>query len=100
MMTAQVRSFQNIVVMGKSGAGKQPRIDVLVKEFGLKQLSTGDIFRHYLGLLAKMDVDINMSDLVDPQSGKLLGERALGEMLAPYSSSTMLIMVCSSPTSS
>jgi len=40
----------NIVVTGKSGAGKQPRIDVLIEEFGLEQLSTGNIFRHYLGL--------------------------------------------------
>ena len=39
---------ENILVMGKSGAGKQPRIDVLIEEFGLKQLSTGDIFRSYL----------------------------------------------------
>ncbi|MBU1068631.1 nucleoside monophosphate kinase [Myxococcota bacterium] len=42
--------MQNIVVTGKSGAGKQPRIDVLVSEFGLTQLSTGNIFRHYLGV--------------------------------------------------
>lgn len=41
---------ENIIVTGKSGAGKQPRIDVLTKTFGLKQLSTGDIFRKYLGL--------------------------------------------------
>ena len=41
--------IQNMVVMGKSGAGKQPRIDVLVKEFGLVQLSTGNIFREYVG---------------------------------------------------
>jgi len=39
----------NIVVAGKSGAGKQPRIDVLVAEHGLSQLSTGNIFRKYLG---------------------------------------------------
>ena len=38
-----------IVVTGKSGSGKQERINVLVKEFQLKQLSTGDIFREYLG---------------------------------------------------
>jgi len=42
-------NITNIVVSGKSGAGKQPRIDVLVEEFGLEQLSTGDIFRSYLG---------------------------------------------------
>lgn len=39
----------NVIVSGKSGAGKQPRIDVLVEEFGLEQLSTGNIFRSYLG---------------------------------------------------
>jgi len=39
----------NIIVTGKSGAGKQPRIDVLLEEFNLEQLSTGDIFRNYLG---------------------------------------------------
>jgi adenylate kinase len=38
----------NVVVAGKSGAGKQPRIDVLVEEFGLEQLSMGEIFRRYL----------------------------------------------------
>jgi adenylate kinase len=41
--------IQNIIVAGKSGAGKQPRIDVLVNEFGLTQLSTGNIFREYVG---------------------------------------------------
>ena len=39
----------NVIVTGKSGAGKQPRIDVLLDEFNLDQLSTGDIFRNYLG---------------------------------------------------
>lgn len=43
------KKFDNIIVMGKSGAGKQPRIDVLTRIFGLKQLSTGNIFRTYLG---------------------------------------------------
>lgn len=42
-------TITNIIVMGKSGAGKQPRIDVLVNEFGLEQLSTGNIFRRYIG---------------------------------------------------
>jgi len=46
--------IQNIVVAGKSGAGKQPRIDVLLSEFGLKQLSTGNIFREYLGAYGKV----------------------------------------------
>jgi adenylate kinase len=46
--------IQNIVVTGKSGAGKQPRIDVLLAEYSLKQLSTGNIFRQYLGAWSKV----------------------------------------------
>jgi len=41
-------AFENIIVTGKSGAGKQPRIDVLTRKFNLEQLSTGNIFRTYL----------------------------------------------------
>lgn len=44
----------NVVVAGKSGAGKQPRIDVLVEQFGLRQISTGNIFREYLGAWKKL----------------------------------------------
>jgi len=47
-------TVQNIIVAGKSGAGKQPRIDVLVSTYGLRQLSTGNIFREYLGAFAKV----------------------------------------------
>ena len=45
--------INNIIVTGKSGAGKQPRIDVLVNEFDLEQLSTGNIFREYVGAFDK-----------------------------------------------
>ena len=48
------KQLRNIVVTGKSGAGKQPRIDVLCEVFGLTQLSTGNIFREYLGAYAKV----------------------------------------------
>jgi adenylate kinase len=48
-MTQEIpKHLTNIIVTGKSGAGKQPRIDVLLYEFGLEQLSTGNIFRHFL----------------------------------------------------
>ena len=47
-------TVQNIVVGGKSGAGKQPRVDVLVETYALTQLSTGNIFREYLGQFAKI----------------------------------------------
>ncbi len=39
------KQLRNIVVTGKSGAGKQPRIDVLCEDLGLIQLSTGHMFR-------------------------------------------------------
>ncbi|MCK5031778.1 MAG: hypothetical protein KAR64_09955, partial [Thermoplasmatales archaeon] len=49
MSEANHNNITNVIVSGKSGAGKQPRIDVLIEEFDLEQLSTGDIFRSYLG---------------------------------------------------
>ncbi len=51
----------NVIVTGKSGAGKQPRIDVLVEEYDLEQLSTGNIFRSYLGSFDDYDFDGDIS---------------------------------------
>ncbi len=86
-MTPSGRSYDNILVMGKSGAGKQPRIDVLVHEFGLRQLSTGDIFRHYLGLVREMGLTIAEKDLRDPM-GAILPDKQIREIVAPYASSS------------
>jgi adenylate kinase len=47
-----------IIVTGKSGAGKQPRIEVLLHEFMLTQLSTGKIFREHLALLKDTNIDL------------------------------------------
>jgi len=57
------KPLRNIVVTGKSGAGKQPRIDVLVEAFGLTQLSTGNIFRAYLGAYKKVRDAVDASSL-------------------------------------
>ena len=59
------RKLENVVVAGKSGAGKQPRIDVLTAEFGLTQLSTGNIFREYLGAYKKLGDDGRPAGLVE-----------------------------------
>lgn len=59
----QTVTVQNIVVAGKSGAGKQPRIDVLVETFGLTQLSTGNIFREFLGHFGKIRDAVNVAGL-------------------------------------
>jgi adenylate kinase len=58
-------TFQNIIVMGKSGAGKQPRIDVLTRNFNLQQLSTGDIFRKYLGLFNELGDEGDLNRFYD-----------------------------------
>jgi adenylate kinase len=56
-------TVQNIVVAGKSGAGKQPRIDVLVETYNLTQLSTGNIFREYLGHFTKIRQSVRVDGL-------------------------------------
>lgn len=58
--------IQNIIVAGKSGAGKQPRIDVLVNEFGLTQLSTGNIFREYVGAFDESGFEGSLDRFYDP----------------------------------
>lgn len=56
-------TVQNIVVAGKSGAGKQPRVDVLAEAYQLTQLSTGNIFREYLGHYGKIRESVNVAGL-------------------------------------
>ena len=56
---------QNIVVAGKSGAGKQPRIDVLARRYALRQVSTGNIFRETLGAFASVRGATNLDGLWD-----------------------------------
>lgn len=57
--------IDNIIVAGKSGAGKQPRIDVLTGEFSLEQLSTGNIFREYMGQFDASGYDGEISQFFD-----------------------------------
>ncbi len=73
--------IDNIVVAGKSGAGKQPRIDVLVAEGGLRQLSTGNIFREYLGAYNKLGFEGRPDDFRDGD-GFVADERILAALKA------------------
>jgi adenylate kinase len=70
-------NFDNIIVMGKSGAGKQPRVDVLTRWFGLKQLSTGDIFRHYLGLFGNLNYTGDLADFYDADKGDFIPDEEI-----------------------
>jgi adenylate kinase len=59
--------IKNIIVTGKSGAGKQPRIDILVDEFSLTQLSTGNIFREYVGAFDKSGFEGDLERFYDEE---------------------------------
>ncbi len=74
----------NIVVTGKSGAGKQPRIDVLVDRYGLEQLSTGNIFRSYLGAFKKLDSGLAPEKFWDEASGWFVDDSAISAELEPF----------------
>jgi adenylate kinase family enzyme len=73
--------FENIIVMGKSGAGKQPRIDVLTEAFGLKQLSTGDIFRKYLGLFNELGDESALERFYDCATDDFIPEGDIKQVL-------------------
>lgn len=86
--------FENIIVMGKSGAGKQPRIDVLTQTFGLKQLSTGDIFRKYLGLFNELGDGSDLSRFYDSTTANFIPDDAIkkGLKIADRKSSDDIVL--------
>jgi len=69
----------NVIVTGKSGAGKQPRIDVLVEEYDLEQLSTGNIFRSYLGSFDEYDYDGDISQFWDEEERRFMKDEKIAE---------------------
>ena len=73
--------FQNVIVMGKSGAGKQPRIDVLTSEFGLKQLSTGNIFREYVGAFNSSGFKGDLNPFYDEGRGSFVDNEVITKEL-------------------
>ncbi len=76
-----MKQYSNIIVMGKSGAGKQPRIDVLTERFGLKQLSTGDIFRKYLGLFNELGYEEPLAPFYDSRKGAFVDDADIKKTL-------------------
>ena len=82
--TIELTSESNIVVTGKSGAGKQPRIDVLVEEFGLEQLSTGNIFRHYLGLFNNMEDPQTLDNFWSDEDGGFIPDSEIRAQLNEF----------------
>ena len=70
-----------IIVTGKSGAGKQPRLEVLLHEFTLAQLSTGKIFREYLALLKDANIELPRETYFNAKKGKLLADEKITQAL-------------------
>jgi len=71
----------NIVVVGKSGAGKQPRIDVLAEEFKFEQLSTGDIFRSYLKKFNDFGYKEDLREFFDERNSKFVSDDTIGRII-------------------
>ncbi len=66
-MSVSPSTFDNILVMGKSGAGKQPRVDVFESDFGLKQLSTGHIFRSFMKIVNESAFEGDINQFFNPK---------------------------------
>ena len=81
-------NINNIIITGKSGAGKQPRIDVIADELGLTQLSTGSIFREFIkaykdGKKTK-EADLGKKAVSYLEAGKFVPDELTNEMFAEY----------------
>lgn len=81
MIQVDPKNIKNIIVSGKSGAGKQPRIDVLVKEFGLEQLSTGDLFRNYLGKFNGYGYSDNLGVFWNDENKQFISDENIADKL-------------------
>jgi len=75
------KNITNIIVTGKSGAGKQPRIDVLLEEFNLEQLSTGEIFRNYLGRFNEFDYKESLDEFYDEEKNCFISDGKIGRKI-------------------
>ena len=92
MPTNHTKDITNVIVVGKSGAGKQPRIDVLVEEFNLEQLSTGDIFRSYLSKFNKYSIEGSLDIFWDETTQRFLQDDAIAEKLGMQDADIILGM--------
>jgi adenylate kinase len=87
-MKIKKHEVKNIIVTGKSGAGKQPRIDVVAEELGLKQLATGTIFREFLTAFKNgeknREADLGKQAHAYISAGKFVPDSLTNEIFAEY----------------
>lgn len=82
-MSLSSTRFENILVMGKSGSGKQPRIDVFTGNFNMKQLSTGNIFRSFMKVFNNAEYKGDINQFYDDNTNEFISDRKIREILEP-----------------
>lgn len=83
-------NITNVVVTGKSGAGKQPRIDVIKEEYSLEQLSTGDIFRHYLNKFNEYNYNSDIDQFWDKRQEKFISDEKIAKEIGTQDKDILL----------
>ncbi len=80
-MSSAPFKFENILVMGKSGAGKQPRIDVFTADSGMKQLSTGNIFRSFMKVFNEAGYEGDINQFYDDKKNGFIPDDEIKNIL-------------------
>lgn len=80
-MSLSPSKFDNILVMGKSGAGKQPRIDVFTRNFDLKQLSTGNIFRSFMKIFKNAGFEGDIDQFYDDKNNVFIADNEIKRII-------------------
>jgi len=70
----------NIVIFGPPGAGKGTQSNLIVKEFNLYQLSTGELLRSEIKNKTKLGQQI--SSIIN--SGNLVSDKIVGDLIEKY----------------
>ena len=83
-------NFENILVMGKSGAGKQPRIDVFTADFGMKQLSTGNIFRSFMKIFNEAGYEGDINQFFDDKKNGFIPDDKIKTILGSSIDDSMI----------
>ena len=80
-MSLSPSKFENLLVMGKSGAGKQPRIDVFTNDFDMKQLSTGNIFRSFMKIFSDAAYEGDVNQFYDDNKNEFISNDNIKKIL-------------------
>lgn len=82
-MSLSPSKYENILVMGKSGAGKQPRINVFIREFGMKQLSTGNIFRSFMKAFNNSGYEGDINQFFNTEANGFVSDDKIKKIIGP-----------------